>query len=587
MTITTLRPRSRSETASAATGVVALGLAAMGVMLPGGAARAQAVTGGATTLPVGAPSVLPATGTDVRVGDLRSQVSSLLRSGPLPGAGTNWIVTPSLGVDVGFTDNALQVSSPRRADFFTVVTPSIAITGDTARLKVNASYSPTITAFAQTSGRTRVDQYLTGDALATVVPDLFYVDLRSFITQSSITGGYGPYGNTSLNGQDQVQTLSVAVTPYLVHRFDGWGTGTLSYSFAYTTQSDYGSGSAITNTPSSAPFSSSDPYQGGGVRSAFLGNQDLITNRELAQFSSGENLGRTNLTGTVSLEQFSGGGVYSGAYRNLYTIDGAYALNRSIALVGEIGYESLRYAGVSPIQVESPVYQAGVRWTPKPDSSITVTYGRRDGLDSVFVDGSYAPTARTRIYASYSTGLTSSAEDQQNLLQGATFTGGYVTSAQTGAPLVSTNNAFGTQNAIYELRRLTVTAVLLEPRDTFSLGVTHEDRKVVGGGVLVGNGGYGGTYGQFGWQHDLRPGVSTGVFLQYGTNTTQLVVPAGSTVGVSSDEQFVTASAGVNYALSASLTGRATYLLNSRFGSGVSTRNYLENIVLVGLRKVF
>ena len=555
-------------------GAATLGLA-VGATLAGGAAQAQVAP--STTPPVPGPSssVLPATGTDVRVGNLRNQVSSLLASGPAPLLGPNFIIQPSIGVDVGATDNALEVSSPRRADIFTLIYPSISLTGDTARLQVNANYSPTVSLFAQTSSRTRVDQYLSGDALATVVPDLFYVDLRSDITQSSITGGYGPYGTSSLNGTDQVQTSSVSLTPYLVHRFDGWGTGTLSYTLAYTNQTSV-NGTVLPN---------------GSTTTGFTGNQDLLTNRELAQFTSGENLGRTNLTGTVDLEQFSGSGAYTSSYRNLYTISGAYALNRSIALIGEIGYENLHYSattlGTGAVNVNSPVYQAGVRWTPNADSNIAVTYGRQDGLDSVFVDGTYAPTARTRIYASYSTGLTSSAEDEQNLLQSASFTGGYATNAATGAPLVSTSNAFGTQNVIYQVQRLSVTGVLLRPRDTYSVGVVHEERRVVGGGsaTSVANNNYGGTYGQFSWQHDLSPAVSTNVYLQYGTDTFAFVNGQG-TIG-NTDEQFASASASVSYAISASLTGHASYLFNDRFGSGVPGRDYLENIVLVGLRKGF
>lgn len=576
-------PRRANGAASAAASAAALGLAA-GAVLTGGEARAQFATGGATALPVGTPTVLPATGTDVRVGNLRDQVSSLLRSGPAPLLGPNFIIQPSIGVDVGATDNALQASSPRRADVFTVISPAVSLTGDSARLQVNATYSPVISLFAQTSSRTRVDQYLSGDALATVVRDLFYVDLRAAITQSSITGGYGPYGSSSLNGTDQVQTSTVSLTPYLIHRFDGWGTATVSYNFSYSNQSGYGNGN---NGTLFGPYGTPVNY-GAPVNTSFSGDQDLITNQELAQFTTGENLGRVNLTAAVNLQQYSGTGSYDGAYRNLYTINGAYALNRSISLIGQIGYEDLRYTGPFGVAVNSPVFQAGVRWTPNADSSISVTYGREDGLDSVYLNGTYAPTARTRIYASYSDGLTSSAEQQQSLLNAATFTNGYATNAITGAPLVSTNNAFGTQNLIYEDKLLSVTAVLQRPRDTYSVSVVHEERRIVGGGSSLSTIGsnYGGTYGQFSWQHDLSPAASTTAYVQYGTDT--ITAPlVGQNASGNVEEQFVSASAGVNYAISATLAGRASYILNSRFGSGVPGRDYLENIVIVGLRKGF
>ena len=617
MITTTLR-RRRGGSAAPTSGTVAAGAAALSLAATmavlGGTARAQVasgVTGGVPALPVATPSVLPATGTGgYRVGDLRDQVSSLLASGPLPFAGPAWIVTPSLGVDVGVTDNALEVSSPRRADVFTDITPAITVTGDTRRLQVNASYSPVATVFAQTPARTLVAQYLSGDAFATVVPDLFYADLRAYITQSSITGGYGgygsggygPYGSQSLNGQDQVQSSTVTFTPYLIHRFDGWGTGTLSYSLAYTAQSGYGPSGNVGINTTTIPVTTG-PYSGYGVNPAFLGNQDLLTNSELAQFTSGENLGRTNLTAAASFQQYSGNGIFGGngvvgngvvgsggsSYDNIYTLSGAYAVTRSIAPIAEIGYEDLRYASIPVVQVNSPVWQVGVRWTPNADSTVTVAYGRRDGIDSAYLDASYAPTARTRIFATYSSGLDSAAQDQQNLLQSANFgPGGLLTNSVTGSPLITTGNAFGTQNALYRAQRLTVTGVLLRPRDTYTIGLVHETDTVIAGSLLLSNGGtYGGTYGQISWQHDLSPAVSTNVLLQYGTDMTQLVGPQGGPQSGNTSEQFYVVNAAVNYAISQTLTSYASYSLSSRMGSGVQGRNYLENIALVGLRKGF
>ena len=609
MAITTLPQRSSDPAPASrvsALGVSALCLAgatAVGAALASASAYAQTAPG-TPSLPVVSPSVLPATGTGgFRSGDLRSAVSSLLASGPLPGAGPAWIVSPSIGIDAGVTDNVYEITSPRRADVFTDITPSISLTGDTARLQVNANYSPVISLFAQTPSRNIVSNYLSGDAFATVVPDLFYVDLRANITQSSITGGYGGYGvyggsgapnngTQYLNGQDQVETSTVSFTPYLVHRFDGWGTGRLSYSLTYTAQNGYGTN---TNVPlaSGSAASGTAPYPGYGVNPTFLGNQNLLTNSELAQFISGENLGRTNLGATISLQQFSGNGVYGStssgsSYENIYAINGAYALTRSIAAIGEVGYENLRYDSIPVVQVNAPVWQAGVRWEPNADSTISLGYGERDGVSSFFLNASYAPTARTRVYATYSAGISSAAQDQQALLQSAVFgPGGLATSAVTGAPLITTGNAFGTQNALYRARRFSITGVLLRPRDTYSLSVVNEDDTVLAGFTTSGagaGGSYGGTYVQFSWQHDLSPVVSTNLFVQYGSDSTQTVTVAP---GSNTSEQFVAVNASANWILSQSVTGYVNYSLGSRFGSPVPGRDYVENIALVGLRKAF
>lgn len=533
----------------------------------------------------GVSSVLPAIGTDTRVGDLRQQVESLLSVGTPSANGPAWRFYPSIDVDVGATDNAFMVNSPRRGDIFTTIFPSLTITGDTRRLKVNATYSPVATIFAQTASRTRLDQYFGGDAFATIVPDLFYVDLRANITQSSITGGYSPYGSIGLNGQNQVQTSSVAVTPSLVHRFGGWGTGTLAYTLVYTAQNGYGLGnnfaSSFGGTPSGLPIGGAPLF---GPNTNFGGNQTLTTNRELAQFTTGENLGRINLTFAADATQFSGSGFYRNAFRNLYTVSGAYALNRSIALLGLVGYEDLQYSGIPGIRINEPVWRAGVRWTPNPDSTVTAEYGRLDGVESLFVDGSYAPTARTRIYANYSSGITSANQLAQTLLTQANFgPGGLATNSITGAPLVNTGAFFGTQNSLYQLRQFSITGALLRPRDTYSVSIVNQEQQVLAGtGTTATSGSYGGTYGQVSWQHDLSPVVSSGVYVQYGTFTPQFNGIGGSVASA----QFASANAGLNYTMTPTLSSHVNYIVSSRFGGGAGT-GYLENIFLVGIRKGF
>lgn len=573
-------------------GAMAAGLAFPGFIFYGTPALAQVVSG-TPALPVVTPSVLPASGTGgYRVGDLRSAVSSLLASGPLPGAGPNWIVTPSIGIDAGVTDNALEISSPKRADVFTDITPSITITGDTPRLQVNANYSPVVTLFAQTPQRTNIYHYLSADAFATVVPDLFYADLRANITQTSITGGYGGANSSQfLNGQDQNQSASIAFTPYLVHRFDGWGTARLSYSLAYTAQNGYGSNY-------SSPAAGTTPlFPGFGVNPYYNGNQNLLTNSELAQFVTGENLGRTNLVGTVSLQQFGGNGIYNAnstiggsgsSFDNIYSISGAYAVTRTIAPIATIGYQELRYDSIPVVSYYGPLWQVGVKWTPNADSSISLGYGQRDGVSSFFLDATYAPTTRTRIYATYSAGLSSAAQDQQALLQSVVFGGGGLqTSAITGAPLITSGNAFGTQDALYRARRFSITGVLLRPRDTYSISVVNETDTVLAGFATAGTGPggtYGGTYGTISWQHDLSPVTLTNVFLQYGVNSTQTVI---NQPGSNDNEQFLAVNATVTYLLSQTVSTYASYSLGGRFGSSVSGRNYVENLALIGLRKAF
>ncbi len=194
-----------------------------------GAAPAWAQYGG------GYPT-LPPTIIDTRIGDLHGQLQQYL-PGLLPrNAGPAFLVTTSLGVDAGVTDNALRVERPRRADAFTVFSPAVRVSGDTARLKVNLNYAPVASVYAQTSSQTRFDQFGNAVVLATVVPEAVFLDLRGAVTQQSRTGGYGQSNAQTLNRDDQIQTIALSVTPYAEHRFAGWGTARVGYSLARTIQ---------------------------------------------------------------------------------------------------------------------------------------------------------------------------------------------------------------------------------------------------------------------------------------------------------------------------------------------------------------
>ena len=570
----------------AAAGSLGAGAAVLGVgaaILGDGAAWAQLG---------GGYSSLPAIVADTRIGDLRGQLEQYL-PGLLPRtAGPAFLVNGSLGMDAGITDNALRVERPRRADLFTVLSPALRVSGDTARLKVNLSYAPVASVYAQTPSQTRFDQYGNGTALATLVPDAMFLDLRGSVTQQSRIGGYGQTSSTvALNRNDQVQSTSFSVTPYAEHRFGGLGTARLGYSLARTIQSGYGSQDAL-NTQALS-------FNGVG------GTGNLLTQRERASFVTGENLGRFNDVVVLEAVQYSGVGAYSGAHRNQITHDVGYAVTRTITALAGLGYQDLRFNGTPGVRLREPIWSAGVRLAPNPDSSVTITYGRRDGFNAAAVDGSYSPTARTRVFVRYTTGLTTDAEEQQNLLATATVgPTGLLTDSVTGAPVSSSSGAFGTQNGLYRLRRFSITGLLLLNRDSVSVSLEQDDRAGVGavppglGGTAQTTGSNSGVTGTLSWEHELSPAMTSSASLSYGMDDNG-VAAAGS----SGSQRTVQTSLALNYTFTETLTGSARYLFTDRsgggrtgpaagpntgpFGFGQAGQALTENLLLVGLRKSF
>ncbi len=564
-------------------------LMATGVSAGAGAAWAQ-LGGGYPTL--------PATVTDTRIGDLRGQLEQYLPGLQQPRTtGPAFLVNASLGVDAGVTDNALRVEKPRRGDFFTLLSPSLVISGDTSRLKVNLGYTPVASVYAQTPSQTRFDQYGNGSVLATIVPDAAFLDLRGSVTQQSRTGGYGQTNTQTLNRNDQIQSTAFSVTPYAEHRFRGWGTARVGYSLARTVQSGYGNQNTLNTN------------QAFLLNNGFGATGNLTTQRERGSFVTGENLGRFNDIVVAEAVQYNGVGAYRGAHRNQLTNDVGFAVTRTITALAGFGYQDLRYSGLPGVRINEPIWSFGGRITPNADSSLTITYGHRDGFNAAAVDGSYSPTARTRVFVRYSTGLTTDAEEQQNLLA-STNVGptGLVTDSVTGAPVSSTSGAFGTQNGLYRLRRFSITGLLVLNRDSVSVSLAQDDRTNVnnipagtGGTAVPAGASNSGILGTLAWQHELSPVLSSSASFSYGVDENGSVVGAAA----SGSQRTVQTSLGLNYVFTETLSGSAQYLFtdrsggvgrtvqanngfnNSPFGFGQAGQNLTENLLLVGLRKSF
>ncbi len=544
-----------------------------------------------------AGGVLPAVGSGTTVGDLRPQLERYFQPSVLPATTPTFLLQKSIGVDVGVTDNALRVNAPRRADLYTVISPVLTLTQDSARIKTNITYAPQVQVYASQSSQTQVSQFFNGQSLVTLAPDALYLDLRGAITQSSLVGSGFNNGQTSTyNRQNEVQTTSFSVTPYAEHRFGGWGTARIGYSYVRTLQdTDNGVASNSGFDQFGNPISGNQGYGG-------IGN--LTTQRERVSFATGENLGRFNDLTTLEAIQYSGSGSYAGSHRNQALSELGFALTRRVTLLGGLGYQDILYSGgrgfgsQSDVRINEPTWNVGVRYTPNPDSTITVTYGRRDGSASVTLNGQFAPTSRSRVIAQYSTGITSDIEDAQNLLESTSVgPNGFVTDTVTGAP-VSGGSAFGVQNGVYRVRRLSVTALYLANRDSYSATIGQEDRttlttttSVFGGATIPSGTSTNNLYGSVGWQHDLAADLSSNVSVQYGTtnNTSQLLGGNGN----NGRQDTFSILASLNKQFTKTLTGNVRYIYSQRTGgtgnvlSQSNTNNYTENVFLIGLRKSF
>jgi uncharacterized protein (PEP-CTERM system associated) len=523
-----------------------------------------------------ASTILPATGFGGGIGSLRDFVNT-----PVSRARTRIVeVNGSIGVQAGYNDNVL--GSPdsgaggnrRQGSFETRVSPGIVVSAEGRRVQVNLSYNPVLFYYPQVDSQSRIDHYLNASATGEIIPQLFYLDLRAFVTQTSTSSAYGPVSTNVLNRQDRQQITSFSVNPYLVHSFGSVGNARISYRLDNTNSINQRNNPGVQNSIFNA-----------------VNNGNTLTNSEDASFTTGEDFGRFQHTLAIGASQFNGTSTRSG-HRNQATYDLAFAYNRFVTLTARAGYQDILYAGTSfngvvtslPYKLQEPIGSVGFKLTPNADSSVALSYGHIDGGESIQLDATYKPTARIALYATSSSGVTTDAQQVQSYVSGSQVTAtGISIDPRTGAPVQFSNASTNanTANQVYRLTRSSLTAAYILTRDTFNVSLIREERSNLGAAAAIRSQNSTSTYGTVSWQHDLSPNTNTNLSATYGVQDNQ--ASAGQ-VATSNPTMSVTGIVTRNF--TEKLSGTANYSFFRR-DSSVQTQRVTVNEFLLGLAQRF
>ena len=274
--------------------------------------------------------------------------SLLLASISPPASAGDWMITPRITAQEIYTDNVLLTPTNRRSDFITTIAPGLSIAGESPRLQAKFDYAPTLQRYVLTPDLNFIGQNLYANATGTVVPDLFFVDARGFLSlqpsspalgtgllASSVPSLIGPTLVTAAQAiprSQLAQASSISVSPYLARRFDGLGTGELRYTF---TDTDF---SGVQNITTPTPAGTA------------LQNTSTTTNEATAVFLTGENFGRLQSRLLLDAAESSG---TTPSNQLVGTIDSAYAVTQRIAALGTIGYEHLQFGSIPPTASKS------------------------------------------------------------------------------------------------------------------------------------------------------------------------------------------------------------------------------------------
>ena len=530
--------------------------------------------------------------------DLRHQLQ--LANGLSAPAGGGWTFVPRIDWQEELTDNALQAHSPRRADLVSFLSPGIGIAGEVPRVKLTFDFAPTLTTYARTSNLNSLTEQMSGLGNVTLAPDLAFVDIRAVAGVQSLNGGVGGLGGASgagaassspsagsipslagnsqgLNRNNETQTTSFAISPYLVRRFGDWGTGRLGYSLEVTESDSIGGFAA-------APF----PTGGANART-------LVTNEQTGHFVSGDILEYlqdsfdVDLTQTQTTTGSSIGTAQSGipsqtthtsSTRAIITDQLSYEINRSLSVFVSGGHESIHYTGLGGQSIDGLTWSFGSTWTPNPDSQLTLSYGHHDGANSLSANGHYALTPRTLLSVSYGSTLGTQLEQVQNQLNLATRGNGGLVNGQTGGQLFGSSNALALQDGVFRTTTLTVGTQTALDRDTFAVNLlltkqvstSATNARTSSSKSVSAN-----------WTHLMRPDMTVGGSVSYAIQEQNSGISIGSNLG---NNTIMTASLVWQWHISDTLSASLRYSFLER-QSPVSVSQLYQDMLILGISKTF
>lgn len=529
--------------------------------------------------------------------DLRHQLQ--LVNGLGAPAGGGWTFVPRFDYQEMLTDNVLEQHSPRKADLVSYFAPGFSLAGELPRVSLRMNYAPTLAIYTRESSLNALTQQLDGIGSIVLMPDLAFVDVRAVSGVQSVYGGAGGLGSIGasaagattpqstiptlagnsqgLTRDNEVQSSSFGVSPYVMHSFGDWGTGRLGYSLDMT-RSNRLSGFA------------SPPFPTGGSS-----GQTLVSNEEVAHYVTGDILAQFQDAVDVQLLQsqttsqagaIDGGTgsalaatTHSTSTREILTDKLTWKMTRDIALFATGGHEDIVYSGPFGQSIHDLTWSLGTTVTPNPDSQITLSYGHQNGFSSFSANGYYTLGSRSVINVSYGSSLGTQLENLRNQLnQSTTSSSGGLVNAQNGGQAFGGTNALPVQNGVFRTDTLTVGTQTTLDRDIITLNLLLAKQTSTG---TTTNGAASSKTVSATWVHQMRPDMILNAALSYSIQEQA----ARSTLNPGNSTSLL-ASLGWQWQISDTISTSLRYSLFER-QSAVATYDIYQNMLILGVSKTF
>lgn len=266
----------------------------------------------------------------------------------LPASAQQWTVTPGVSLLETYTDNVdLRDDDLASAQWVTEIRPSVAVSGKSRRLKVNASASWSQYAYSDKDSvllPTDSQRRYAADLQGTLVDEMLYVDASANRSRSNILP-FGPGAQDNPFSRDnQTDVKSWSVSPYLVRRLGRDATMQLRY-----TRDSVDSG--LRN------------LFGTSTGDTVLLN--LASSAELRGLGWGLNYMRQDIDNRLVGESSSE--TVSGSLR--------YRFSRTWTATATAGYDRYDFEGPGP-ESKGRNWSVGGIWTPSTRTSVQASIGR-------------------------------------------------------------------------------------------------------------------------------------------------------------------------------------------------------------------
>ncbi|MBV8131633.1 MAG: hypothetical protein JO282_03850 [Alphaproteobacteria bacterium] len=454
-----------------------------------------------------------------------------------------YLIRPYASVSETLTDNAHYVHSPRDAAAYTNLSPGVSFSADTPRLQAVLTGSLNTALYIPSSSNlNQVYGSLYANGFGTIVPDALFVNLNSFVTQSTTLPGFGFQNLSRLPTNQQTQVYSNTVSPFLRKSFDGLVDSELRYTFGST---NYGGNTAVVASPLGTPTTTlaSSTFNEGTFIAA-TGQDISRTLSRLTLDASNYNSGTTNQNSQV------------GAFNDL-----EYRITPQIAALARVGYQNIQYPHAPAATFVGPTWLMGgalgsyaIGGYGAGPGYLALQYGRQQGVYGFTGSAQYNITPTMVFTASLVQGVSGQSQYLASTIASSTLDPyGSIVDEYSGLPTAFYTPGLGLSNNVYRQHLLNFGVTETIERDHYTLYGTASNYQSLTPPITAPTKSVGVN---FSWGRDIRPDLNGYASLGYYNSSNVVTVTGGNPFG---SLNTLTGSLGVNYLFAQNLTGSILY----------------------------